>query len=74
MELQYVAAFGGLQAKLQQMKVVVCCLDGENLVDICKDSWRIATNWKRTMKLTESALSRYSVQLLISFCRMLNVA
>ena len=64
MELQYVAAFGGLQAKLQQMKVVVCCLDGENLVDICIDSWRIA----------ESALLLYCVQLLISFCRMLIVA
>ena len=34
MQLQYVAAFGGLQAKQQQMKVVVSCLDGENLVAI----------------------------------------
>ena len=32
MQLQCIAAFGGLQAKLQQMKVVVCCLDGKNLV------------------------------------------
>ena len=32
MQLQCIAAFGGLQAKLQQMKVVVCCLDGENVV------------------------------------------
>ena len=30
MQLQYIAVFGGLQAKLQQMKVVVCCQDGEN--------------------------------------------
>ena len=33
MQLQ-LAAFGGLQAKLQQMKVVLCCLDGENVVVI----------------------------------------
>ena len=30
MQLQYIAAFGGLQAKLQQTKVVVCCLDGSH--------------------------------------------
>ena len=34
MQLQYnIAAFGSLHAKLQQTKVVVSCLDGENLVD-----------------------------------------
>ena len=32
MQLQCIAAFGGLRAKLQQMKVVLCCLDGENVV------------------------------------------
>ena len=32
MQLWCIAAFGGLQAKLQQRKVVACCLDGENLV------------------------------------------
>ena len=37
MQLQCIAAFGGLQAKLQQMKVVVCSLDGENLVGSHKD-------------------------------------
>ena len=31
MQLQCIAAFGGLQAKLQQMKVVLCCLDGKKL-------------------------------------------
>ena len=31
-QLQYIAAFGGLQAKLQQMKVVVSYPDGENVV------------------------------------------
>ena len=52
-QLQYIAAFGGLQAKLQQIKVVVCCLDGEILVGIRKDPFlrRIATNWKCTTKL-----------------------
>ena len=37
MQLQCVAAFGGLQAKLQQMKVVLCYLDGENVVGSHKD-------------------------------------
>ena len=37
MQLQCIAAFGGLQAKLQQMKVVVCCLDGENSIGSHKD-------------------------------------
>ena len=37
MQLQYIVVFGGLQAKLQQTKVVVCCLDGENLVGSRKD-------------------------------------
>ena len=38
MQLQCIAAFGGLQAKLQQMKVLLCCLDGENVVGSRKDS------------------------------------
>ncbi len=37
MQLQCTAAFGGLQAKLQQMKVVLCCLDGENVVGSRED-------------------------------------
>ena len=37
MQLQCIAAFGGLQAKLQQMKVVLCCLDGKNVVGSRKD-------------------------------------
>ena len=40
----------GLQAKLQQMKVVVCCLDGKNVVGSRKDPVFVA-NWKRMMKL-----------------------
>ena len=37
MQLQCIAAFGGLQAKLQQMKELLCCLDGENVVGSRKD-------------------------------------
>ena len=37
MQLKCIAAFGSLQAKLQQMKVVLCCLDGENVVGSRKD-------------------------------------
>ena len=50
MQLPCVAAFGCLRAKLQQMKVVVCCLDGENMAVKILFSRRIATNWKHTMK------------------------
>ena len=42
MQLQCIAAFGGLQAKLQQAKVVVSCLDGENLVGSRKDPVLVA--------------------------------
>ena len=49
MQLRYRAAFAGLQAKLQQMKVVVYCLDGKNLVS--SRSWHVATNWKRITKV-----------------------
>ena len=53
MQLQCIAAFEGLQAKLQQIKVVLCCLDGENVVGSRKIlvSWHIATNWRRMTKL-----------------------
>ena len=39
------AAFGGLQAKLQQMKVVLCCLDGENVVDSREDPGFLAYSY-----------------------------
>ena len=42
MQLQCIAAFGGLRAKLQQMKVVLCCLDGENVVGSRKDPVLVA--------------------------------
>ena len=45
MQLQYLAAFGGLQAKLQQTKVVVSCLDGENLVGSRKDPVLVAYSY-----------------------------
>ena len=45
MQLQYIAAFGGLQAKLQQTKVVVCCLDDENLVGSHKDPVLVAYSY-----------------------------
>ncbi len=45
MQLQYIAAFGGLQAKLQQTRVVVSCLGGENLVGSRKDPVLVAYNY-----------------------------
>ena len=54
MQLQCIAAFGSLRAKLQQMKVVLCCLDGENVVGSHKDPVLvayIATIWRRMTKL-----------------------
>ena len=41
----YIAAFGSLQAKIQQTKVVVSCLDGENLVDSRKDPILVAYSY-----------------------------
>ena len=38
MQLQCIAAFEGLRAKLQQMEVVLCCLDGENVIGSRKNS------------------------------------
>jgi len=35
----------GLQAKLQQMKVAMCCLDGENLVGSRKDRVFVAYSY-----------------------------
>ena len=45
MQLPCIAAFGGLQAKLQQMKVVLCCRDGENLVGSRKDPGFLAYSY-----------------------------
>ena len=45
MQLQCIAAFGGLRAKLQQMKVVLCCLDGENVVGSRKDPVLVAYSY-----------------------------
>ena len=38
MQLPFIAAFESLRDKLQQMKVVVCCLDGENVLGSRKES------------------------------------
>ena len=45
MQLQCIAAFGGLQAKLQQMKVVLCCLDGKNVVGSRKHPGSLAYSY-----------------------------
>ena len=45
MQLQNIAAFGGLRAKLQQTKVVVSCLDGENAVGSRKDPVLVAHSY-----------------------------
>ena len=45
MQLQCIATFGGLRAKLQQMKVVLCCLDGENVVGSRKDPALVAYSY-----------------------------
>ena len=45
MQLQCTAAFGGLQAKLQQMKVILCCLDGENVVGSREDPGFLAYSY-----------------------------
>ena len=67
MQLQCTAAFGGLQAKLQQMKVVLCCLDGENVVGSREDPGFLAY-LEAHDKTAESALSLYrSRNILYSF-------
>ena len=44
-QLQCIAAFGDLQAKLQQMRVVLRCLDGENVVGSLKDPGFLAYSY-----------------------------
>ena len=66
MQLQCIATFGGLQVKLQQMKVVVCCLDGENLVGSLKDPVYVAYRYllEAHDETAESALLLYCILLL----------
>ena len=63
MQLQCIAAFGGLRAKLQQMKVVLCCLDGENVVGSRKDPGLVAYSYylEAHDETAESALSLYRI-------------
>ncbi len=61
MQLQCIAAFGSLRAKLQQMKVVLCCLDDENVVGSRKDPILVAYSYylEAHDETAESALSLY---------------
>ena len=45
MQLQCIAAFGSLQAKLHQMKVGLCCQDGKNVVGSPKDPGFLAYSY-----------------------------
>ena len=58
-----IVAYGGLQAKLQQMKVVVYCLDGENLVGSRKDPVFVVNSYCMEVhdETTESALLLYCI-------------
>ena len=68
MQLQCIAAFGGLRAKLQQMKVVLCCLDGENVVGNRKDPVLVAYSYylEAHDETAESALSLYRSRNIVS--------
>ena len=63
MQLQCIAAFGSLRAKLQQMKVVLSCLDGENVVGSRKDPVLVAYSYylEAHDETAESALSLYRI-------------
>ena len=67
MQLQCIAAFGGLRAKLQQMKVVLCCLDGENVVGR-KDPVLVVYSYylEAHDETAESALSLYRSRNIVS--------
>ena len=45
MQLPCIAVFGGLQTRLQQMKLLVRCLDGESVVGIRKDPGFLAYSY-----------------------------
>ena len=60
------SSFRGLQAKLQQMKVVLCCLDGENLVGSRKDSGFLATNWRHMTKLLSQHFRCTALRIIVS--------
>ena len=44
-QLNCIPGLGGLQAKLQQMKVVLCCLDAENVVGSRTDPGFVAYSY-----------------------------
>ena len=69
MQLQCIAAYGGLQAKLQQMKVVLCCLVGKNVVGSRKNPGFLAYySYKLEAhdETAESALSLYRSKNIVS--------
>ena len=68
MQLQCIAAFRGVRAKLQQMNVVLCCLDGENVVGSRKDSVLVAYSYylEAHDETAESALSLYRSSNIVS--------
>ena len=68
MQLQCITAFGSLQAKLLQMKVALCCLDGENVVGIRKDPGFLAYSYELEAhdETAESVLSLYRSKNIVS--------
>ncbi len=67
------SSVGGLQAKLQQMKVVLCCLDGKNVVGSHEDSGFLAYSYylEAHDKTAESALSLYRSRNIVSLALQL---
>ena len=51
------------------MKVVVCCIDGKNLVGSHKSLWHIATNRKRMTKLPSQHYCCTTLCLQDAYCR-----
>ena len=68
-----IAAFGGLRAKLQQMKVVLCCLDGKNVVGSRKNPVLVAYSYylEAHDETAESALSLYRSRNIVSLALQL---
>ena len=73
LQLQCIAVFGGLRAKLQQMKVVLCCLDGENVVGSRKDPVLVTYSYylEAHDETAESALSLYRSRNIVSLALQL---
>ena len=59
MQLSCIAAFRGLQVKLLKMKILVCCIDNENLVGSHKYPVFVAYSYKLEVH-NETAISAIS--------------